>query len=218
MSNAALPSLGPLGPAVDASASIVADLISKGWAVVDDFVPGEWAADLLKEQQLQYRRGAFRFAGIGRDEAYQLDSQTRGDQILWLDQDSALSAQRRYLAKLEELRLAVNRDLFLGLYELETHAAVYQPGSFYQRHLDGFRKGNLRTLTAILYLNPCWHAHDGGALRLYLEASPNGEFLDVLPVSGRLVAFLSESFYHEVLETRRTRSSITSWFSRRSLS
>lgn len=52
----------------------------------------------------------------------------------------------------------MNRDLFLGLYEQETHAAIYSPGSFYWRHHDGFQLGNLRTLTAILYVNPRWQA------------------------------------------------------------
>lgn len=64
----------------------------------------------------------------------------------------------------------MSRDLFLGLYEQETHAAIYSPGSSYWRHHDGFQLGNLRTLTAILYVNPRWQAHDGGALRVYPDA------------------------------------------------
>ena len=54
-----------------------------------------------------------------------------------------------------------------------------------------------------------------GALRLYLDAHAHGEYIDVLPESGRLVVFLSETFHHEVLPTRRERWSITGWFSRR---
>ena len=134
-----------------------------------------------------------------------------------LSRGDALPAQQRYLTLHEKLRLAVNRDLYLGLCEQETHAAIYPPGGFYRRHLDGFQQGNLRTLSVILYLNPRWNIQDGGALRLYLDANPNGELLDVLPESGRLVAFLSECFHHEVLPTRRARLSITSWFTRRPL-
>lgn len=217
MSHAAI-SIPPTGaPVGDAFGFLTGNLAGRGWVVVDNFVPGEWAAELLEEQRRQSRLGAFRAAGVGRDEAYQRDSQTRGDRILWLDRENALPAQCQYLALLEELRLSVNRDLFLGLYEQETHAAIYPVDSFYRRHLDGFRQGNLRTLSVILYLDHQWHAHDGGALRLYLDANPNGEFVDILPESGRLVAFLSERFHHEVLPTRRMRSSITTWFSRRSL-
>ena len=210
-----LSELPPAGPPSDTFVAITDELAAKGWAVVDDFVSPEWAAELREEQQALALRGAFRHAGIGREAAYQLDSAARGDQILWLDQGNALSAQQQYLVRLENLRQAVNRDLFLGLYELETHAAIYPPGSFYRRHVDGFRRGNLRTLTVILYLNPRWHAEDGGALRLYLDSDPDSEFLEVMPESGRLITFLSERFPHEVLATRRHRSSITSWFSRR---
>ena len=217
MPSGALPVCPSHGLAVDSFASITGELAGKGWCVVDDFVSAEWTAELLEEQRLQSRGGAFLCAGIGRKDAYRQDAQTRGDQILWLDRGNALSAQQRYLTLLEKLRLAVNRDLYLGLCEQETHAAIYPPGSFYRRHLDGFQQGNLRILSVILYLNPRWHVHDGGALRLYLDANPNGEFLDVLPESGRLAAFLSECFHHEVLQTHRARSSITSWFSRRPL-
>jgi SM-20-related protein len=118
---------------------------------------------------------------------------------------------------LEELKLVLNRELFLGLHGMESHAAHYPPGSFYRRHLDAFRHDNLRTLTVILYLNRRWHSNDGGALRLFLDSDRDGDFVDLLPESGRLVAFMSARFHHEVLETHRLRSSITSWFSRRPL-
>jgi len=217
MYNAALPELQIPATLPNAFSDITFELADKGWAVVDDFVPHEWAAELLEEQQQLSRRGHFRHAGIGRNGNHQLDSLERGDHILWLDHCNSLPAQQQYLNRLEELRQAVNCELFLGLYESETHAAIYPPGSFYLRHLDAFQQGNLRTLTAILYLNSRWHAEDGGALRLYLDAKPGHGFIDVEPHSGRLVTFLSEKFPHEVLVTRRERSSITTWFSRRPL-
>jgi SM-20-related protein len=205
----------PDGPSADPFASIISGLVDKGWCIVNDFVSADWAAELLEEQRQQSGQGDFRCAGIGRDRAFQLDAQSRGDRILWLDRGNALPAQLRYLALLEELCQAVNRALFLGLDRLDLHAANYPPGSFYRRHLDAFRHNNLRVLTVILYINPRWHAWDGGALRLYLDAQPEGDFVDVLPESGRLVTFLSDSFHHEVRATHRLRASITGWFSRR---
>ncbi len=145
----------------EAFAAISDDLSAKGFAIMENFITNEWVAELREEQQQQ--RG-FREAGIGRNHLHRLDSLTRSDQILWLDNNTAMSAQRQYLNVLEELRLTINRDLQLGLYEVETLAALYRPGSFYKRHLDSFRRANRRTLTTILYLNDRWHPNDGGML------------------------------------------------------
>lgn len=216
MSNLAfsMPTAAP--HAVAPYAEITAALADRGWAQVDGFVSHEWAAELLEEQEQQLRCGDFRPAGIGREANLQRDDSVRRDLLLWLDQGNALPAQRDFLWRLEELRLAVNRDLFMGLHGIETQAALYPPGSFYRRHLDAFQRDNLRALTAIVYLNPRWHADDGGALRLYVGEQGEG-FVDILPEAGRLVVFLSERFEHEVLTTRRARWSLTSWFSRRPL-
>lgn len=217
MPNGALPVPPLCGPTAATYAYIADGIAGKGWVVIDDFLPPEWAAELLSEQQWQSRNGAFRSAGIGRNDGYQLDRTTRGDEILWLNPDNALPAQRQYLGELEELRQVLNRELFLGLNGLDSHAAHYPPGSFYRRHLDAFRHDNLRVLTVVLYLNRRWHGNNGGGLRLFLDADPDGDFVEVLPEAGRLVVFMSARFHHEVLETHRLRSSITSWFLRRPL-
>jgi SM-20-related protein len=36
--------------------------------------------------------------------------------------------------------------------------------------------------------------------------------LDISPIGGRLVMFLSDTFYHEVLPTSKDRMSLTGWF------
>ena len=45
-------------------------------------------------------------------------------------------AEQALLLRLEELRLQFNRDLFLGIFDLELHYAWYAPGTFYARHVD----------------------------------------------------------------------------------
>ena len=70
-------------------------------------------------------------------------------------------------------------------------------------------------MLCILYLNQNWLAEHGGELRLYLNHDDNLKstaFIDVLPVTGRLVIFLSDIFYHEVLPATRDRMSLTGWF------
>jgi SM-20-related protein len=136
----------------------------------------------------------------------------RGDHVLWIDESQAGPALKAVLEKLEALRLAVNQGLFLGLFDVELHFAVYPPGAGYQRHLDRFRDDDRRSLTVILYLNEDWQRDDGGLLRFWPAESGA---LDIVPTGGTLVTFLSDRFWHEVLPARRERLSLTGWFRRR---
>ncbi len=91
---------------------------------------------------------------------------------------------------------------------------MYPPGASYARHFDRLQGSDLRAISAALYLNDAWTPEDGGQLRMYLGG---GRSEDVSPQGGRLVAFLSDRFEHEVLPARRERMSFTGWFRRRSL-
>ena len=101
-----------------------------------------------------------------------------------------------------------------SLEDYQGHFAVYPNGAAYARHFDKLQGSDLRAISAALYLNDAWSAEDGGQLRMYLGG---GRSEDVLPVGGRLVAFLSDRFEHEVLPARRERMSFTGWFRRRPL-
>jgi SM-20-related protein len=108
----------------------------------------------------------------------------------------------------------LNRDLMAGLADFEGHFARYPAGSAYARHIDRLVGSDARAISTVLYLNEGWQPEDGGALRIYLGG---GRSADVLPEGGRLVAFLSDRFEHEVLPATRERLSFTGWFRRRSL-
>ena len=201
---------GPSGRARAAS-GLIDQLAERGFGVVDDFVD---AATLraLRERCLELKAaGGLRPATIGRNA--KLASEVRGDFISWVQQP-ARDAEQGLLAKLDELRTAMNRALMTGLEDFEGHFAVYPPGAAYARHFDRLAGSDLRAISAALYLNDGWCDADGGQLRMYLGG---GRSEDVLPVGGRLVAFLSERFEHEVLPARRERMSFTGWFRRRSL-
>lgn len=191
---------------------IVASLADPGWRVVPAFLSEEETAALRAECQQAHAAGAFHPAGVGSGQAA-LRTDIRGDHVLWVEQHLAGPALKATLEKLESLRQAVNQGLFLGLFDVELHFAIYPPGSFYQRHLDRFRDDDRRALTVILYLNDNWSPEDGGVLRLWPDA--NGEPLEIAPRGGTLVTFLSERFWHEVLPARRNRLSLTGWFRRR---
>ncbi len=149
----------------------------------------------------------WRPAGIGRDAAYQHNLFVRGDRVHWPPIDDPGSAA--YRAWTDNLRLALNRRLFLGLFDYEFHYARYPVGSFYRRHFDAFRGGGNRVVSSVLYLNPDWGDDHGGELVIH---GAGGEALRVAPRFGTLAVFLSEEIEHEVLPASRPRYSVTGWF------
>ena len=202
----------PASPPEAALAEIVDAIARDGYAVAPAFLPAA-SIEALHERALALdSAGALAPAGIGHRLARRLATGTRGDRIAWLDETPGSPAEAAAHAAFEALRVAVNRGLMLGLECLEAHYAIYPPGARYARHLDRFRDDDARVLSLVLYLNRSWDADDGGALRLHLDG---GRDRDVLPEGGRLVAFLAGRFEHEVLPARRTRVSLTGWFSRR---
>jgi len=191
--------------------AIAQRLAGEGWIVVPNFVSEELARSLRAEALDLYRDGAFRAAGVGKGENRKLVSEIRSDHVLWLNEPYS-AAQARYLAELEQLRLAINRTLFLGLWDFEGHYAMYAPGAHYARHLDQFNHAKQRRVTCITYLNENWRPEDGGQLRIYLDGENPAPCHDVSPTLGTLVCFLSDGFYHEVLPSTRERLSVTGWF------
>lgn len=175
------------------------------------FLGPEDVALLAHEAGELWREGAFREAGVGAGAARRVAPEIRSDRIHWLE-EPCTPGQQRYLDRLEELRLALNRELFLGLFDFEGHLAVYPPGARYRRHLDRFEREKRRAVSCILYLNQGWKAEDGGELRIYLGPEEDAPHRDVLPEGGTLAIFLSAEVPHEVLPARRDRLSLTGWF------
>lgn len=212
---ASAPSLvGPSSMVADLSPAerIIAGLVSHGYAVVNDYLPPALASALRREAAQRDRRGEFSAAAIGRDAQWQQDSSVRRDRTCWLTGDTP--AQKALSDNLEQLRQGINRALFLGLFDLEAHFAIYHPGAFYRRHLDAFQGNNARVVSMVLYLNPAWVPEHGGCLRLWPSPRARRAVSDVAPVSGTLVCFLSEQIPHEVLPAFSDRLSIACWFRR----
>lgn len=99
-------------------------------------------------------------------------------------------------------------------------AATYRPGAEYHAHLDSYGgTDNQRMLTIILYLNDDWRPGDGGELRVHRSTSQNGSrseidvdrFVDVEPLSGRVVVWRSREVYHAVREPKKQRWAMTLW-------
>jgi len=182
-----------------------------GWSQQNLFLSDELTLALAVECRIEAAGGALAPAAVGRGAARAVRAEIRGDRILWLKAGQSAACDS-YLLIMEEMRVALNQEFFLGLDSYESHFAHYAPGAAYQKHLDRFRDDDLRTVSVVIYLNPDWPVEQGGALRLHpLDAPPS----DVSPLGGRLVVFLSADMPHEVLPATHDRLSLAGWFRRR---
>lgn len=187
-----------------------------GWAVVPGCLSDHDSIRLMRECETACENGDFRRAGVGRGNALEIREDIRRDQVMWLQPGDESVEQKVYLEWLETLRLALNQQLFLGLFEFEGHFAIYPEGAFYKPHLDRHSGTSDRIVTVILYLNPDWQPGDGGELKLRTNAGDkDGPFELIEPRLGTVVCFLAGDFWHEVLPAKKTRMSITGWFRQR---
>ncbi|MCU1721900.1 2OG-Fe(II) oxygenase [Pseudomonas sp. 5P_5.1_Bac1] len=191
--------------------SIVDDLAGQGWSRQEIFLPEALTRALAVECRQRAAEGELAPAGVGRGQGQDVREGIRGDHILWLEPGQSQACDQ-YLALMDSLREALNRDFYLGLEDFECHFAMYPPGTFYRKHLDRFRDDDRRTVSAIIYLNEQWLPEDGGQLRMFLK---DGSERDALPVGGSLIVFMSADLPHEVLPASRERLSVTGWFRRR---
>lgn len=187
---------------------VVQAIAEQGYIILDQFL----SASVLQALCTNYHsigQAEFKPAWVGREQGFQLNSQIRRDEIFWLD--GVDDTTTGYFLWMEQLRLRLNRELFLGLFDYEAHYANFPKGGFYKRHVDAFKGSSNRRLSTVLYLNEQWQAEDDGELLMYRqeEAIP---FDTIQPLYGRMVIFLSERFPHEVAVTHRARFSLTGWF------
>jgi SM-20-related protein len=188
--------------------SIDAALTLDGIAVRDEFLAPSIIRTLRDSAHLRRERGDFHAAHIGGNAGVQRREEIRGDFTCWII-PPLLPAEQTLLDELESLRLELNRESTLGLFELELHYAWYPPGAGYERHVDQPRGRGHRQVSLVLYLNEGWTPAAGGELRIFDAA---GGHRDIEPVAGRLACFLTPGREHAVLPARRDRLSISGWF------
>lgn len=184
-------------------------LSDRGYIVLPDIIPEPVLDELLAATKCQI--SALRSAGIGRGNQAHLDDVVRRDRIAWLEPDNP--ALRHWFQGLERLRAGLNSRLFLGLWDVECHLAHYSEGAFYRRHFDAFQGRSNRRVSLVAYLNPDWSPDQGGELMLYTRTDKATEsVVQVAPLLGTVVLFLSEDIPHEVLPVCRDRFSVAGWF------
>mmetsp|Transcript_8490 Transcript_8490/g.27047 ORF Transcript_8490/g.27047 Transcript_8490/m.27047 type:complete len:440 (-) Transcript_8490:48-1367(-) len=140
-----------------------------------------------------------------------------------------LAALAERIAGLPDALAQQDRSGVLSTMRLDASVMVsaYEAGVSYRRHMDSYGgDDNHRMLTVLAYLNDySWDEESAGALRLYKDLAPEGkvvsaeeadagglgDFLDVLPLAGRVVLFLSRRVWHEVRPAERNRYAMTLW-------
>ena len=190
---------------------LIDDILEQGYGVLDDFLRPHEVAALANTLRRRRDAGEFKSAGIGQQQVT-VQTAIRGDEICWLDADTAQPEEQLYLDRIQHLIDYLNRTCYLGLQDAEVHYAVYPAGTFYKRHLDRFRTDSRRKMSVICYLNEHWQETDGGQLVVF-KAQPDGseEARSIVPLGGRLVCFESDRLEHEVRPGHRERMSLTGW-------
>lgn len=183
-------------------------LVRDGWFACADAIAPALVDALYLDLEELVEADKLKRAGIGREADFQVDRAIRGDWIYWLTRRR--EAESVFLDFAETLRLALNRRLFLALFEFEAHLAVYPPGAFYQRHFDSFRGEANRIVSLVIYLNRDWQPGDGGELLIY--AADGAEPTRIEPRAGTLVLMMSEEIEHEVRVSRIRRCSVAGWY------
>jgi SM-20-related protein len=186
---------------------IIPSLHTLGWAHIPGF---------LHEKELESincffenQKQDFKTANIGKGSQKMRVEEIRGDRTLWLDPINPPKEFFPIMTFLNQLKIELNRQLFLGLKEFECHLAYYPVGALYKKHSDLFEKDSSRALSFIFYLHSYWGEDDGGELILY---DNNGSVVqEILPLPGSFACFVSSEFPHEVKPGKKERMSLTGW-------
>lgn len=216
LSSAALPRL---------SQSDFQELSTKGYVIIENFLPGNLQESLRKDVQNLREKSKFNIAKIGQDSTNALNTDIRVAETCFLGRsklsDVPDASRSQLYDVLDQLRQDLPQPLDQNLAEFLY--AYYPTGGFYRRHRDAIpgSASTLREYSLLLYLNKDWKEENQGQLRLHFDGHgdflPEGEepnFQDVDPKGGTLVLFESDKLPHEVLDTQAERYAIVGWYNR----
>jgi SM-20-related protein len=190
----------PHGP--DIYAQIALRLADQGWCVTPDFLTPRLVGELRGEAERIWNAGGFHHAGVGRAADLHINPEARTDHVRWLDPQAGSDAQRVYLQALEELRQAINRELYLGLFEFEGHLAIYPPAAITAPRSVPRHRAAHRELHSV---PPGTGSEDGGSCASTPDTEEPSHYEEILPLGD---AGHFQRPFREVLPARRQRISI----------
>ena len=190
--------------------AIIEGILADNYATCEDFFDKKLVTGLRNNLIGRHADDRMHKAGIGRQDTSQQNIKVRGDVISWLEDDTVDPHERAFFDTIEAFYRYLNRTCYTGINGSEFHYALYEPGSFYKRHLDQFKHDSGRQISVVTYLNDDWADADGGELVLYLDSGEKTIRLQ----SGRAVFFKADEIEHEVKVANRGRLSIAGWLLR----
>lgn len=186
---------------------LIDSYIDEKVGVTEDFLSEDLAAHLKNNLTTLHDQQQLFSAGIGNGQSRTLNPDFRRDKIHWLDKHHQDPYEDKFFEIMDQFISHMNRTCYTSISGYEFHYTLYEPGSFYKKHIDQFRNNPSRQYSMIIYLNEGWQKSDGGALCIY----PSGEAKSIYPHNKKAVLFKSNELEHEVLITNRPRMSITGW-------
>jgi SM-20-related protein len=207
------------------SSSNLQELTSKGYVIIDKFLPNDLQKSLRKDVQDLRDTSNFNIAKIGQDSTNALNIDIRVAETCFIGSNKLFDNPNEARSSLYQILDYIRQDLPgpLDTNLSEFLYAYYPTGGFYRRHRDAISgsASTLRQYSLLLYLNKGWTETDGGRLRLHMDSGgdslPESEepnFQDVDPNGGTLVLFESDKFPHEVLDTKAERVAVVGWYNR----
>lgn len=184
-----------------------------GYGVFQDLLSPSIQLDLIQLMAEKVETAELIRAGVGAGSGLKVRGEIRSDSIFWLDSEDLAPTAVAWVKAMDELSEHFRSQLFLPLVSYEGHLARYPADGFYKAHLDRHSNTLSREISIITYLNTDWQENDGGQLRLYTDIALGalGPYIDVIPEAGTVVIFLSGSYWHEVMPSRKSRLSLTGW-------
>jgi SM-20-related protein len=146
-------------------------------------------------------------ANIGNQASRVNQQSFRSDKIFWLDKANNNSIENTFFALMDDFILYLNQTCYTSITSYEFHYALYEPTSFYKKHMDVFQQNNKRAFSIVLYLNPNWVIADGGQLCIFHK----NHLQHIQPKMGNCIFFKSDELPHEVELVYKDRLSIVGW-------
>ena len=187
--------------------TLIDSFIENKVGIAEDFLSGPLAANLKQNLVALFAGNQLQPAGTGNLQKVSHDTLFRSDMIYWLDRKHENTHENSFFDLMDSFVSYLNETCFTGINSYEFHYTLYEPGSFYKKHVDQFRNNDSRQYSMIMDMNEDWVEGDGGELSIHLE----DRIQQISPLNGRIIFFKSNELPHEVLMTNKPRMSITGW-------